>query len=110
MSQHRVPDLMAEPLSPSRPAKRRMLASTQSPSETTAYMPRVLLVTGGAGFIASHVVRNLLKERPSYRVVVIDRLDPCSNRRNLSTVSTHPNFKFVKVHVTIHTTLIRVVG
>lgn len=62
-----------------------------------AYEPRVVLLTGGAGFIGSHVARRLVERYPStLRVVVLDKLDYCSSLENLRAVADRPNFRFVR--------------
>eukprot|EP00475_Leptophrys_vorax_P011504 TRINITY_DN18062_c0_g1_i1.p1 TRINITY_DN18062_c0_g1~~TRINITY_DN18062_c0_g1_i1.p1 ORF type:complete len:658 (+),score=89.42 TRINITY_DN18062_c0_g1_i1:132-2105(+) len=61
-----------------------------------AYTPKVILITGAAGFIASHVANRIVRNYPQYRVVVLDKLDYCSNLRNLDASMSSPNFKFVK--------------
>lgn len=48
------------------------------------FVPTSILVTGGAGFIGSHVVLRLAKEYPQYRIVVLDKLDYCASVSNLS--------------------------
>lgn len=60
------------------------------------YEPTNILVTGGAGFIASHVVCRLAEKFPNYKIVVLDKLDYCANLNNLSHVADHENVKFVK--------------
>ncbi|CAI7824658.1 unnamed protein product [Closterium sp. NIES-53] len=60
------------------------------------YTPNVILITGAAGFIASHVANRLVRSHPQYRVVVLDKLDYCSSLRNLDPSMRSPNFKFVK--------------
>ncbi|KAL3156825.1 Rhm1p [Trebouxia sp. C0009 RCD-2024] len=60
------------------------------------YLPRSILITGGAGFIASHVVTQLLDSHPQYKIVVLDKLDYCASLRNLESTQDKPNFKFVK--------------
>eukprot|EP00039_Didymoeca_costata_P006594 m.91621 g.91621 ORF g.91621 m.91621 type:complete len:443 (-) comp13312_c0_seq5:917-2245(-) len=62
--------------------------------------PRNILVTGGAGFIGSAFVKRMLTEHPGYHIVVIDKLDYCSNIRNLEDVMDNPYFQFVKGDVT----------
>ncbi|KAJ6743801.1 TRIFUNCTIONAL UDP-GLUCOSE 46-DEHYDRATASE/UDP-4-KETO-6-DEOXY-D-GLUCOSE 35-EPIMERASE/UDP-4-KETO-L-RHAMNOSE-REDUCTASE RHM3-LIKE [Salix viminalis] len=47
-------------------------------------------------FIASHVTRRLIKDYPDYSIVALDKLDYCSNLKNLAACRGSPNFKFVK--------------
>mmetsp|Transcript_28349 Transcript_28349/g.40607 ORF Transcript_28349/g.40607 Transcript_28349/m.40607 type:complete len:355 (+) Transcript_28349:132-1196(+) len=60
------------------------------------YTPCSILVTGGAGFIASHVAILLVNKYPQYKVVVYDKLDYCSCLANIAHLEDYPNFKFVK--------------
>jgi UDP-glucose 4,6-dehydratase len=60
------------------------------------YEPRVILVTGGAGFIGSHVVTRLALRYPACTVICYDRLDACASLKNLSAVEGLPNYRFVK--------------
>ena len=60
------------------------------------YTPKNILITGAAGFIASHVANRLIRNYPDYKIVVLDKLDYCSNIRNLLPSKSSPNFKFVK--------------
>lgn len=60
------------------------------------YTPKNLLITGGAGFIGSHVVLKLVNNNPDYKVVVLDKLDYCASLRNLDAVADKSNFRFVK--------------
>lgn len=60
------------------------------------FTPRCVLVTGGAGFIGSHVAVRLASRYPAYRVVVLDRLDHCGALDNLRAARHLPNFKFVR--------------
>ncbi|XP_043694803.1 trifunctional UDP-glucose 4,6-dehydratase/UDP-4-keto-6-deoxy-D-glucose 3,5-epimerase/UDP-4-keto-L-rhamnose-reductase RHM1-like [Telopea speciosissima] len=64
------------------------------------YKPHAILITGGAGFIASHVTNRLVKNHPDYKIVVLDKLDYCSSIRNLLPARSSPNFKFVKGDIT----------
>ena len=50
------------------------------------YIPSSILVTGGLGFIGSHVVIHLARYFPDYRIIVLDKLDSCASRRNLHSV------------------------
>jgi UDP-glucose 4,6-dehydratase len=62
----------------------------------SSFTPKNILITGAAGFIASHVANRLVRNYPDYKIVVLDKLDYCSNLKNLLPSNTSPNFKFVK--------------
>lgn len=55
------------------------------------YEPHNILITGGAGFIGSHVVDLLLERYPSYRLIVVDKLDYCAAVDNISSRFGHKN-------------------
>jgi dTDP-glucose 4,6-dehydratase len=55
-----------------------------------------ILVTGGAGFIGSHVVRLFVKKYPSYKVINLDKLTYAGNLENLKDVEKQPNYIFEK--------------
>ena len=57
---------------------------------------RNLLITGGAGFIGSHVVRLMVRKYPDYRIVNLDKLTYAGNLANLRDVEDEPNYCFVK--------------
>ncbi|GER33615.1 dTDP-glucose 4,6-dehydratase [Striga asiatica] len=63
---------------------------------STTFTPKNILITGAAGFIASHVANRLVRNHPDYKIVVLDKLDYCSNLKNLLPSNHSPNFKFVK--------------
>lgn len=65
-----------------------------------AHEPHNILITGAAGFIASHVATRLTKAYSEYNVVVIDKLDYCSSLKNLDKIKGCKNFKFVKGDIT----------
>lgn len=58
-------------------------------------MKRRILVTGGAGFIGSHLVRRLVNNYPDYLIVNFDALTYCGNPANLKDVENAPNYRFV---------------
>ncbi len=57
---------------------------------------KTILVTGGAGFIGSHVVRNLVMNHPEYHVINLDQLTYAGNLENLEDIRDQPNYQFVK--------------
>ncbi|NTV92346.1 MAG: dTDP-glucose 4,6-dehydratase [Chlorobiaceae bacterium] len=59
-----------------------------------------ILITGGAGFIGSHVVRHFLKSYPSYTITNLDKLTYAGNLANLSDIDQQPNYRFVKGDIT----------
>lgn len=59
-------------------------------------MNRNVLITGGAGFIGSHVVRLFVNKYPDYNVINLDKLTYAGNLENLKDVENSPNYKFVK--------------
>nr|XP_012625204.1 dTDP-D-glucose 4,6-dehydratase isoform X3 [Microcebus murinus] len=55
-----------------------------------------VLVTGGAGFIASHVIVSLVEDYPNYMIINLDKLDYCASLKNLETISSKQNYKFIQ--------------
>lgn len=58
--------------------------------------PRSILITGGAGFIGSHLVRHFVNTYPQYQIVNLDLLTYAGNLENLKDVEGAPNYQFVK--------------
>jgi len=62
-------------------------------------MRKNILVTGGAGFIGSHVIRLFVNTYPQYQIVNLDALTYAGNLENLADIETQPNYKFVKANI-----------
>lgn len=60
---------------------------------------RHLLITGGAGFIGSHVVRLFVNKYPQYQIINLDKLTYAGNLANLSDVESKPNYVFEKADI-----------
>jgi dTDP-glucose 4,6-dehydratase len=62
-------------------------------------MKKNILITGGAGFIGSHVVRLFVNKYPEYNIINLDKLTYAGNLANLKDIETKPNYKFVKADI-----------
>ena len=60
---------------------------------------RNILITGGAGFIGSHVVRLFVKKYPKYHIINLDKLTYAGNLANLKDIENEPNYTFVKADI-----------
>ena len=60
---------------------------------------RTLIITGGAGFIGSHVVRLFVNKYPEYRIINLDKLTYAGNLANLKDIEDRPNYRFVKMDI-----------
>jgi dTDP-glucose 4,6-dehydratase len=61
---------------------------------------KIILITGGAGFIGSHVVRLFVNKYPQYKIVNLDALTYAGNLENLKDLEFKPNYEFVKGDIT----------
>ncbi len=60
---------------------------------------RNIMITGGAGFIGSHVVRLFVNKYPEYNIINVDKLTYAGNLANLRDIEDRPNYKFVKMDI-----------
>ena len=58
-----------------------------------------IIITGGAGFIGSHVVRLFVNKYSDYRIINLDKLTYAGNLANLSDIEDRPNYRFVKMDI-----------
>lgn len=63
-------------------------------------MKKTILITGGAGFIGSHVVRRFVNKYPDYTIVNMDVLTYAGNLENLKDIDSKPNYIFEKADIT----------
>jgi dTDP-glucose 4,6-dehydratase len=62
-------------------------------------MNKTILITGGAGFIGSHVVRHFVLKYPDYKIINLDALTYAGNLENLVDIEGHLNYAFVKADI-----------
>ena len=60
---------------------------------------RTIVITGGAGFIGSHVVRLFVRKYPQYKIINLDKLTYAGNLANLADVENYPNYKFARLDI-----------
>ena len=62
-------------------------------------MKKSIIITGGAGFIGSHVVRLFVNKYPDYRIINVDKLTYAGNLANLKDIEDKPNYRFVRADI-----------
>lgn len=77
-----------------------MLGAGRKKFEIYPKMKKRILITGGAGFIGSHVVRLMVEKYPDYEIVNLDLLTYAGNLENLSDIENSPNYRFVRIDIT----------
>lgn len=70
-------------------------------------MKRNIIITGGAGFIGSHVVRLFVNKYPDYNIYNVDKLTYAGNLANLKDIEDKPNYHFVKADICDFETICR---
>jgi dTDP-glucose 4,6-dehydratase len=67
-----------------------------------------ILITGGAGFIGSHVVRLFARKYPEYKIINLDKLTYAGNLENLKDIENMPNYTFVKADICDFETILNI--
>jgi dTDP-glucose 4,6-dehydratase len=70
-------------------------------------MKHNIIITGGAGFIGSHVVRLFVNKYPDYNIINVDKLTYAGNLENLKDIQDRPNYTFVKADICDFDTMLR---
>ncbi len=84
-----------------------IFCSTFAPKMRKNKTMRSIIITGGAGFIGSHVVRLFVNKYPEYRIINVDCLTYAGNLANLKDIEDRPNYRFVKADICDFDTIYR---
>jgi len=71
-------------------------------------MKKNILITGGAGFIGSHVVRLFVNKYPDYNIINLDKLTYAGNLENLKDIEDKPNYKIIKADICDFDTILKI--
>lgn len=69
---------------------------------------RSILITGGAGFIGSHVVRLFVNKYSNYKIINLDKLTYAGNLENLKDIEDAPNYKFIKADICDYNQMLKI--
>jgi len=69
---------------------------------------KTLLITGGAGFIGSHVIRLFVNKYPEYTIINLDKLTYAGNLENLTDIEKYQNYKFVKADICDYSEMLKI--
>jgi len=72
-------------------------------------MRRNILITGGAGFIGSHLVRLMVNRYPHYNIINLDKLTYAGNLNNLRDIENMPNYSFIKEDICNYSAIVEIV-
>ena len=73
-------------------------------------MKRNIIITGGAGFIGSHVVRLFVNKYPDYHIINVDKLTYAGNLANLRDIEDRPNYTFVRADICDYDRMLEIIG
>ena len=59
-------------------------------------MKKNILITGGAGFIGSHLIKLFVNKYPEYMIINLDKLTYAGNLQNLTSIESKSNYKFIR--------------